>query len=177
MNTHAVRMTLSSLAVAVSVGSLLGGCGAVAAPAATPVPSSPAPVITRAAAVATPATAASSTPASPATSTDEALMADIDAIWGGTADAAKVAALYAPDATFHDLVDRKTYTGLEAIQAKAAANASAGFTCAQTSESIRQGDFVAVFHRFSAGGATYPVLAVFELKDGKVVNQWAYPAP
>ena len=54
MNTHAVRMTLSSLAVAVSVGSLLGGCGAVAAPAATPVPSSPAPVITRAAAVARP---------------------------------------------------------------------------------------------------------------------------
>ena len=104
-------------------------------------------------------------------------MADLDAIWGGTADAARVAALYAPDANFHDLVDGKTYTGLEAIQAKVAANASAGFTCAQTSASIRQDNFVAVFHRFSAGGARYPVLAVFELKDGKVINQWAYPAP
>jgi hypothetical protein len=49
--------------------------------------------------------------------------------------------------------------------------------CAQTSASIRQDSFVAVFHRFRAAGATYPVLAVFELKDGKVVNQWAYPAP
>jgi hypothetical protein len=115
--------------------------------------------------------------ASPAAGADDALMADLNAIWGGTADAAKVAALYAPDATFHDTIDGKTYTGLEAIQAKVAANAAAGFTCAQGSEPIRQGDVVAVFHTFDAGGATFPVLAVFELKDGKVIDQWAYPAP
>ena len=114
---------------------------------------------------------------SPAASADEALMADLNAIWGGTADAAKVAALYARDATFHDTVDGKTYTGLEAIQAKVAANASAGFKCEQGSPAIRQDNTVAVFHRFSAGGAEFPVLAVFELKDGKVIDQWAYPAP
>jgi ketosteroid isomerase-like protein len=115
--------------------------------------------------------------ASPAAGADEALMADLNAIWGGTADAARVAALYAPDATFHDTIDGKTYTGLEAIQAKVAANASAGFKCEQGSPAIRQGNVVAVFHRFNAGGPTFPVLAVFELKDGKVIDQWAYPAP
>ena len=125
---------------------------------------------------AAPATASPSI-ASPAASTDEALMADLNAIWGGTANAAKVAALCAPDATFHDTIDGKTYTGLEAIQAEVAANASAGFKCAQGSPAIRQDNVVAVFHRFSAGGTTFPVLAVFELKDGKVIDQWAYPAP
>jgi len=115
--------------------------------------------------------------ASPAASVDQALMADLNVIWTGMADAAKVAALYAPDATFYDLVDGRTYKGLAAIQAKVKANASSGFTCEQGSLSIREGNVVAVFHRFHAGGATYPVLAVFELKDGKVINQWAYPAP
>jgi hypothetical protein len=115
--------------------------------------------------------------ASPAPTDDEALMADVNAVWGGTPDPVQVAALYAPDATFHDTLEGKAYTGVEAIAAKAARNAAAGFTCAQTSPAIRQGDVVAVFHRFSAGGAMYPVLAVFELKDGKVINQWAYPAP
>jgi hypothetical protein len=305
MNTRAIRMTLSSLAMAALVGSLVAGCGAGAAPTATPAVASPAPVVTSPAAVVTPAptpaatTTAAPSPealtdqalmdrlaalwsspydaatlaalyapdavfrddvakessmgldaigakvrkyadlgfkvmntsapirqddvvavfqefgagtdtspgigvvemkdgkvrkmweypagsstvtasaaiASPAAGADDALMADLNAIWGGTADAAKVAALYAPDATFHDTIDGKTYTGLEAIQAKVASNASAGFTCAQTSEPIRQGDVVAVFHRFSAGGSTFPVLAVFELKDGKVIGQWAYPAP
>ncbi len=119
---------------------------------------------------------ASATPP-PTTNPDEALMTDVNGVWGGPYDAAKVTALYAPDATFYDTLAGKTYKGLEAIQTKVEANASAGFKCAQTSASIRQDNFVAVFHRFSAGSATYPVLAVFELKDGKVINQWAYPAP
>jgi hypothetical protein len=122
-------------------------------------------------ATATPATA------SPSASADQDLMAGLNAIWGGTADAAAVAALYAPDAVFHDTIDGRTYTGLEAIQAKVARNASAGFKCEQGSPAIRQGNVVAVFHKFSAGGTTFPVLATFELKDGKVVDQWAYPAP
>jgi hypothetical protein len=125
---------------------------------------------------ATAATASQAT-ASPAANADGGLMTDLNAIWGGTADAAKVAAAYASGATFYDTVDGKTYRGLDAIQAKVAANKSAGFTCAQTSPAIRQDNVVAVFHRFSAGGSTFPVLAVFELKDGKVINQWAYPAP
>ena len=120
---------------------------------------------------------ASPASASPAANADETLMADLNAIWGGTADAARVAALYAPDAVFHDTIEGKTYSGLEAIQAKVAANASAGFKCEQGSPAIRQGNVVAVFHRFDAGGPTFPVLAVFELKDGKVIDQWAYPAP
>ena len=127
---------------------------------------------------ATSASSASSPAApSPTANADEALMKDVNAVWGGAYDAAKVAALYAPNATFYDVLGGKSYTGLEAIQAKVEANASASFKCAQTSASIRQDNFVAVFHRFSDGQATYPVLAVFELKDGKVLNQWAYPAP
>ena len=113
----------------------------------------------------------------PTADADEALMADVNAVWGGPYDAARVATLYAPNATFHDMLLGKTFKGLEAIQAKVEANASANAKCTQTSASIRQDNFVAVFHRFSTGGATYPVLAVFELKDGKVINQWAYPAP
>ena len=104
-------------------------------------------------------------------------MADVVAVWGGAHDAAKVTALYAPTATFYDMLAGQTFSGLEAIQAKVNANASASFKCAQTSASIRQDNFVAVFHRCGDGQATYPVLAVFELKDGKILNQWAYPAP
>ena len=85
-------------------------------------------------------------------------MTKVNAIWGGTADAAAVAALYAPDAVFHDTIERKTYTGVEAIAAKAAANAASGFTCEQGSSSIRQGNVVAVFHRFNLGGPTFPAI-------------------
>jgi hypothetical protein len=107
-----------------------------------------------------------------------ALMAAVNDIWGGTGDAADVAALYAPDATFLDTIAGETYAGVEAIQAKVEANASAGWVCEQTSDPIQQGNVVAVFHRFDFGnGSTFPVLAVFELKDGKVINQTAYPAP
>jgi len=50
--------------------------------------------------------------------------------------------------------------------------------CEQTSDPIQQGDVVAVFHRFHfPSGSTLPVLAVFELKHGKVISQTAYPAP
>ena len=58
---------------------------------------------------------ASGSSASPVVSDDEDLMKEINAIWGGTADAAAVAALYAPDAVFHDTIEGKTYTGVEAI--------------------------------------------------------------
>jgi len=66
----------------------------------------------------------------------------------------------------------------QAIQAKVDANASASWVCEQTSDPIQQGDVVAVFHRFHfPSGSTLPVLAVFELKHGKVISQTAYPAP
>ena len=106
------------------------------------------------------------------------LTAAVNGIWVGTGDAADVVALYAPHATLLDTIDGKTYTGLEAIEAKVDANASAAWVCEQTSDPIQQGNVVAVFHRFHfPNGSTLPVLAVFELKDGKVINQTAYPAP
>jgi hypothetical protein len=176
MDAHVIQRALTGAALVALVGSLLAGCGAGAPAAATPGQASASSAATAPAATAPAAITAVST-ASPAASVDEDLMAKLNAIWGGTADAAAVAALYAPDATFHDTIDGRTYSGLEAIQAKVAANASAGFTCEQGSTPIRQGNVVAVFHRFHAGGAEFPVLAVFELKDGKVISQWAYPAP
>ena len=67
--------------------------------------------------------------------------------------------------------------GLEAIQTKVKEYAGLNFKVVGTSAPIRQDNFVADFHRFGAPDATYPGLAVYELKDGKVLNQWVYPAP
>jgi hypothetical protein len=114
---------------------------------------------------------------SPTANADAALMADLDALWSGPYDAAKVAALYAPDAVFHDLVANETSTGLEAVQAKVKDLATQNFKVTSTSAPIRQGNFVAVFVKFGPGDALNPGLGVVELKDGKVLNQWVYPAP
>jgi hypothetical protein len=54
-----------------------------------------------------------------ATSPGQALLNDLGAAWSTTYDAAKIAALYAPDAVMHDTVAGETSTGLAAIQAKA----------------------------------------------------------
>ena len=114
---------------------------------------------------------------SPTANADAALMADLDALWSSPYDAAKVATLYAPDAVFHDLVAKETSTGLEAVQAKIKDLATQSFKVTSTSAPIRQGNFVAVFVKFGPGDSLYPGLGVVELKDGKVLNQWVYPAP
>ena len=49
--------------------------------------------------------------------TDEALVADLAALWSSPVDATEVAAFYAPEAVIHDNVSGETSTGLEAIQA------------------------------------------------------------
>ncbi len=122
------------------------------------------------------ATQSPATP-SPAANPDAALMKDLDAAWSTSYDPAKVAALYDANAGFHDMVANQTSTGLEAIQAKVKDYAAQGFKVTSTTAPIRQDDFVAVFVRFGAPDATTPGLGVVELKDGKVVNQWVYPAP
>ncbi len=119
---------------------------------------------------------ASTTP-SPTANPAEALAADLAAVWSNPYDAAKVAALYAPDAVFHDLVSNETSTGLEAIQARIKEYAAQPFKVENTSAPIRQDNFVAVFFRFGTGENLYPGLGVYEVKDGKVLNQWVYPAP
>ncbi len=114
---------------------------------------------------------------SPTANPAEALAADLAAVWSNPYDAAKVAALYAPDAVFHDLVSNETSTGLEAIQARIKEYAAQPFKVENTSAPIRQDNFVAVFFRFGTGENLYPGLGVYEVKDGKVLNQWVYPAP
>jgi hypothetical protein len=52
------------------------------------------------------------------------------------------------------------------------------FKVVVTSAPIRQDSFVAVFSRYGTGGdPSGRGLVVYELKDGKVLNQWVYPTP
>jgi hypothetical protein len=140
--------------------SLLGACGANA----TPSPAAPSP---------SPATS------SPSANPDEALVDDLAALWSNPFDAAKVAALYAPDAVVRELTTANvTSTGLEAIQARVRELAAGDFTVVVTSAPIRQDDFVAVFSKFGlSGDVSGRGLVVYELKDGKVLKQWVYPTP
>jgi hypothetical protein len=151
---HRVTGRLGAILLAVS---LLGACGAntTPSPATTPAP----------------------TP-SPAATADEALLADLAALMSNPYDAAKVAALYAPNAVMRELTEANvTSTGLEQIGARIRYFNTQDFKVVVTSAPTRQDNFVAHFVRFGAGEATYPGLVVYELKDGKVLNQWVYPAP
>jgi len=121
--------------------------------------------------------ASSSAVSSPAAVTDEALVADLAALMSTPYDAAKVAALYAPNAVIRDLVENITQTGLEEIGARIRYFNAQDFKVVVTSAPIRQDNFVASFVKFGGGEAAFPGLGVYELKDGKVLNQWVYPAP
>jgi hypothetical protein len=111
----------------------------------------------------------------PATNPDEAIMDDVAAVWSNPYDPAAVAALYATDAVIHDEISGSaSATGLEAIQARVKEFAAKPFEVRNTSASIRQGNYVAVFHLYGSPEAAFPGLTVLELKDGKVVNQWMY---
>ncbi len=120
----------------------------------------------------------SSAVSSPAANADEALVADLAAVASSRYDAAKVAALYAPNAVVHELTDANlTSTGLEVIQARFKDLAGGGFGVVVTSAPIRQDAFVAVFSKFgNTSDLSGRGLVVYELKDGKVLNQWVYPA-
>jgi len=111
-------------------------------------------------------------------SPDQAVMNDLDAAWSTTYDAAKFAALYAPDAVMHDTIANETSSGLAAIQAKASNYISNyGFKVKSTSAPVRQGNYIVTFATFSSAvdGETRGI-GVFEMKDGKIINHWVYPA-
>jgi hypothetical protein len=112
-----------------------------------------------------------------ATSPDQALLDNLDGAWSTTYDPAKLAALYAEDAIFHDNVAGKTSTGLEAIKAKVSGYSIWGFTSTSTTAPVRQGNFIANFVRYGTDAADMSTgLSVVELEDGKIVNHWVYPA-
>jgi hypothetical protein len=46
-----------------------------------------------------------------------------------------------------------------------------------TSAPLRQESFGAVFSKYAGGDLSGRCLVVYQLKDGKVLNQWVYPAP
>ena len=152
---HHVTGRLGAILLAVI---LLGACGASSTPS--------------------PARTPASTP-SPAAAADEALVADLAAAWSSSYDASTVAALYAPNAVIHEMTDANvTSTGLEAIQARVKELAAEGFKVVVTSAPIRQDNVVAVFSKYGTGGdLSGRGLVVYELKDGKVLNQWVYQEP
>jgi|GEM_PF-2488717 len=118
--------------------------------------------------------ASQSAPANP----DQALANDLAAAWSTTYDTAKVVPLYASNATFHDMIVNETTTGLANIQAKVSNYIAQGFKVTNTTAPIREGNFVAWFGTYeSTGQAAAPILNVVRLSDGKVVDQWVYPAP
>jgi hypothetical protein len=133
----------------------------------------------RSSVVVPPVESATPSPASPspAAAPDAALVADLAAVMSDPYDAAKVAALYAPDAVIHETTADQTQTGLDEIGARIRYFNDRKFAAVVTSAPIRQGDFVAVFSKYGAGGdPSSGALVVYELKDGKVQNQWVYPA-
>ena len=165
---------LGALFIAVA---LLGACGASATQSpASPSPASPSPV---ASPTANPDSASPSpTALSPTANPDEALVADLSALMSDPYDAARVAALYAPNAVIHETTANLTQTGLEQIGARIREFNDGGFKTVVASAPIRQGDFVAVFAKYGTGGdLSNGALVVLELEGGKVLNHWVYPAP
>jgi hypothetical protein len=72
----------------------------------------------------------------------------------------------------------ETTTGLPNIQAKVSTYIADGFKVTNTSAPIREVNFVAWFGTYEGTGqAAAPILNVVSLIDGKVVDQWVYPAP
>jgi hypothetical protein len=142
------------------------------APAITQAPTS-APMPTTSTSMPTPAPSPS-----PAANPDEGLVADLAAVMSNPYDATRVAALYAPNAVIHETTADQTQTGLEAIGARIRYLNDQKFKAIVTSAVIRQGDFVAAFNKYGAADdPSSSALVVYELKDGKVQNQWVYPAP
>lgn len=144
------------LGAAVLAAILLSACGAGAtqSPATTPAPT-----------------------AAPAAIADEALVADLAAVMSEPYDAARVAALYRPDAVIHETTASRTQRGLDQIGARIREFNEATFEAVVTSPVIRQDDFIAAFHKYGTGGTlSGRALVVYQVRDGMVVNQWVYPA-
>jgi hypothetical protein len=165
-------LLLAAIVLAAMVGGMLVGgsqlqwkspavIAPVASPTANPDSASPSP-----------------TALSPTANPDEALVADLSALMSDPYDAARVAALYAPNAVIHETTANLTQTGLEQIGARIREFNDGGFKTVVASAPIRQGNFVAVFAKYGTGGdLSNGALVVLELEGGKVLNHWVYPAP
>jgi hypothetical protein len=107
---------------------------------------------------------------------DQALVDDASAAWSTPSDTATLAAIYASDATVFDTIANETFAGLPAIQARVASLSEFDFSTTPLTAPMRQGDFVAVFERHGTVSGGYAEgLVVYEVQDGKIVNQWVYP--
>lgn len=172
-SAHRARVTaFASIAVIAVVGLAVVGGGALVlnqGPANVPAAGVGATV--------TPAPTPPATPL-PTARTDAALVADLAAVWSNPYDAATVAALYAPNAVVHEIPAGQTHTGLDEIGTRIRALNGSKFTTVVTSAAIRQDRFVAAFAKYGTpGDQSGRGLVVYELTDGKVLNQWVYPAP
>jgi hypothetical protein len=116
-------------------------------------------------------------PAEVAPDPELVLVAALDALWSSPYDETSVAAIYAPNATFYDMVAGERANGLEEIETKVSDAAALGFRITSTTAPIRQGDYLAVFTTVGTAAGTSPSFVVIELKDDMVLNQWLYPAP
>lgn len=95
-----------------------------------------------------------------------------EAAWN-TGDANAIATLYTSDATVVALGD--TYTGATAIARTVAGLHAAGFSLQRVAPVTFSGDFATTWGEISGAGiAKTPALAVFQLKDGKIVREWAF---
>ncbi len=110
---------------------------------------------------------------------DRALIDQSSAVWSGTYDPAKVAALYATDAVFQDTIAGETSTGLPTIQAKIADYLTNDrFVTKPASAPIRIGDSVAAFITCGTNGIdSNRALGFLQLKDGKIVRHTVYAMP
>jgi hypothetical protein len=110
---------------------------------------------------------------------DQTLANQSTAAWSGAYDAAKLAAVYAPDAVFVDTIEGETSTGLPAIQAKANNYlTNYQFVTKAASDPIRNGDSIAMFVTYGTNNAaTNHALSVMQLKDGMIVRQTVYAMP
>jgi ketosteroid isomerase-like protein len=110
---------------------------------------------------------------------DQALLDQSTALWSGTYDAAKVAALYATDAVFVDKISDETSAGLPAIQAKISNYlTNYHFVTKTVAGPIRQGDMVVSVVKYGTNNdPSNTGLAVMQVKDGKIVRQTVYPVP
>ena len=99
------------------------------------------------------------------------LIDDVDAAWSA-GDTSALSALYANDAVVRSLGD--TF-GAKAISSGALGPPVAGFHVERVAPVTREGDFATTFVKISGIGLDEtPVLAVFQLKDGKIVRHWGF---
>jgi hypothetical protein len=110
---------------------------------------------------------------------DQALVDQSIAVWSGTYDPAKVAAVYASDAAFVDNIAGETSSGLSAIQAKIDSYLTDyQFITKAAAAPIQYDDTIVSIVNYGTGNTTTDTaLAVIRIKDGKIIRHTVYPLP